>query len=77
MTKKQKEKLNKMFDDNVIDIALDHSDFTGHAHDHWKEYLRDNYESPSEWAQENLSPDKIKDLLNGMDLIGADFKKEV
>ena len=77
MTKNQKQKLNKMFNDNIIDIALDHSDFTGLAHDHWKQYLRDNYDSPAEWAEENLSPDEIKELLNGKELVGADFKEEV
>lgn len=76
MTKNQKNKLNKLFDDNVISIALDHSDFTALAHDHWKDYLRENYDSPAKWAELNLSPDEIKDLLNGEELVGADFKKE-
>ena len=76
MRKNQKNKLNKLFDDNVIEIALDHSDFTGLAHDHWKQYLRDNYDSPAEWADLNLSPDEIKDILSGEELVGADFKKE-
>ena len=77
MTKKQKNQINKLFDDNIIDIALDHSDFAGLAADHWKQYLNDNYESPAEWAEENLSPDEIKDILKGEKIVGADFKKEV
>ena len=76
MTKNQKNKLNKLFDDNVVSIALDHSDFTALAHDHWKQYLRENYDSPAEWAEGNLSPDEIKDILNGKELVRADFKKE-
>ena len=76
MTKNQKNKLNKLFDDNVISIALDHSDFTALAHDHWKDYLQENYKDPAEWAEENLSPDEIKDILNEKEIVGADFKKE-
>ena len=76
MTQKQKNKLNKLFDGDVLSIALDHSDFTALAHDHWKQYLRENYNNPAEWAELNLSPDEIKDILNGEELIGADFKKE-
>ena len=43
MTKNQKNKLNKLFDDNVVNIALDHSGFTALAHDYWKDYLQENY----------------------------------
>ena len=76
MTKKEKNKLNKLFNDNVVSIALDHSDFSALADDHWKDYLQENYKDPAEWAEENLSPDEIKDILNGEELVGADFKKE-
>ena len=76
MTKKEKIKLNKMFNDSVVDMALDHSDFSALAADHWKGYLNENYESPAEWAELNLSPDEIKDILKGKKIVGADFKKE-
>ncbi len=75
MTKNEKTKLNKMFNDSVVDMALDHSDFSGLACDHWKQYLYENYKSPAEWTELNLSPDEIKDILKGEDTIGADFKK--
>ena len=76
MTKKEKNKLNKMFSDSVVEIALDHSDFSALASDHWKQYLYENYKNPAEWAEENLSPDEIKDILKGKEIVGADFKKE-
>ena len=76
MTKNQKTKLNKMFNGNVVEIALDHSDFTALAADHWKQYLNDNYENPAEWAELNLSPDEIKDIFKRKEIVGADFKKE-
>lgn len=76
LTKKEKIKLNKLFNDSVVEIALDHSDFSALAADHWKQYLYENYESPAKWAEENLSPDEIKDILKGKDIVGADFKKE-
>ena len=66
-----------MFNDNVVEIALDHFDFTALAADHWKHYLNENYKNPAEWAEENLSPDEIKDILKGKEIVGADFKKEV
>ena len=76
MTKKEKNKLNKMFNDSVFEMALDHSDFSGLACDHWKDYLQENYKDPAEWAEENLSPDEIKDILKGKEIVGADFKNE-
>jgi len=36
--KKEKNKLNKLFDDNVVSTALDHSDFTTLAHDQAKNF---------------------------------------
>ena len=72
MTKEQKEKLNKMFDNRVHRIALDHSDYTYHAEDHWKDYLNENYKDPAEWAELNLRPDEIKDILKGKGLSGLD-----
>ena len=77
ITKKQEMKLNKLFKDDVLSIALEHSDFTDLAHEHFKQYLQETFKSPFEWASVNLSPDEIKDILKGVEVIGADFKKEV
>ena len=33
------------------------------------------YNSPAEWAELNLSPDEIKDILNGEELIGLILKR--
>ena len=74
MTKKQREKLNSLYGHSIVGIALDHSCFEDHAIDHWKDFLNTNYKDPAEWAEENLSPDEISDLIAGMKLVGADYK---
>ena len=48
---------------SVVDLAVEHSDFEGHALENWKDHLQESYKSPVDYLLQNLGEKETKRIL--------------